>query len=341
MRKYVCLLCASLFLSCMNSLSPGQVASVRAEGQPANATGYDLVGAVNALRASNGLPVYNVNSTLMTIAQNQADYLLSTGGANGHVGAGGTLPYQRALNAGYSVAGSIPPGLFSENWDENSSIQGAITAWQGDSAHRIALYSTNLYDIGGGVASGKGMNYYVIDTGASTGSKPPSSSTSSSTGSSSSTNSISGTTVSQVQVIPMAVVSTPDQAGNVYHVVQSGQALWQIAIAYKVKINDIKTLNSLSSDVIFPGQKLLIMRAGTATPISPTPAPTLDLSTFTPLPTLEIFTETATGTATGTGTATLTAAFQGQGEAPVVGGIIAVALIAAGLIAWIGRQRPV
>ena len=71
-------------------------------------------------------------------------------------------------------------------------------------------------------------------------------------------------------MIPMAIVSTPDQSGAVYHIVQEGQALWQIAIAYKVKINDIKTLNNLTSDVIYPGQKLLIMHAATLTPVPPT-----------------------------------------------------------------------
>ena len=269
----------------------------------------------------------------MTIAQDQANYLASTGGAYGHVGLGGTLPYQRALNAGYSVAGDIPPGLFSENWDENSSIQGAITAWEGDSAHRIALYSTNLFDIGGGVASGGGMTFYVIDTGDSTGSKAPSSST----GSNATVAAVNGTPALQGQLIPMAIVSTPDQAGEVYHIVQEGQALWQIAIAYKVKINDIKTLNNLSSDVIYPGQKLLIMHAATLTPIPPTSVPTLDLSTFTPLPTLEVATETVTSTAT----ATSTPPAQSRSGAAVVGGIIFIALIAAGLITWIGRQRPI
>jgi uncharacterized protein YkwD len=334
MRKCLSLLFASLLLSSAFGLPARMAASARDVDLPAADTGYDLVGAVNALRASNGLTAYNVNSILMKIAQDQANYLASTGGAYGHVGQGGTLPYQRALNAGYEVAGALPPGLFSENWDEATNVQDAIKFWEGDAAHRIALYSTNLFDIGGGVASGNGRNYYVIDTGMSTGSQVSSNSTSSS-GSSNSL--ISGTSVSQSQVIPVAIVSTPDQAGDVYHIVLPGQALWQIAIAYKVKINDITTLNHLSSNVIYPGQKLLIMRAGTATPVSPTPAPTLDLSIFTPLPTLEIITETATGTVT----ATLVPAVQGKDGAPVVGGIIVVALIAAGLIAWLGRRRPI
>jgi len=335
MRKFFSLLFISLVLSFVFGLSANVIASARDVGLPFTNSGYDLVSAVNALRASNGLAAYNINSILMTIAQNQADYLAATGGANGHVGPGGTLPYQRALNAGYAVANaaSNPPGLFSENWDEASSVQAAIKFWEGDAAHQIALYSTNLVDIGGGVASGGGMTFYVIDTGTSSGSKA----SSNPTGSNGTAVVVSGTSVSQDQIIPMAIVSTPDQNGAVYHIVLPGQALWQIAIAYKVKINDIMTLNSLSSNVIYPGQKLLIMHAATLTPAPPTSAPTLDLSTFTPLPTVEVATETASSTAT----ATPVAPAQSQNGAPVVGGIIFVALIAAGFIAWFSRQRPI
>jgi LysM repeat protein len=336
MRKCFSLLFISLILSFIFGFPANGIASARDVGLPAAATSYDLVGAVNALRASNGLAPYNVNSILMKIAQDQANYLASTGGAYGHIGLGGTLPYQRALNAGYAVAGALPPGLFSENWVQASSVQTVIKFWQGDAAHRIALYSTDLYDIGGGVASGGGMTYYVIDTGASTGSKPLSASNS--TGGAT-TVVVNGTPVSQEQMIPMAIVSTPNQAGEVYHIVQQGQTLWQIAIAYKVKINDIKQLNpSVGPDnVIQAGQKLLIMHAATLTPVPPTAPPTLDLSTFTPLPTLEVVTETVTSTAT----ATPAAPTQSRNGAPVVGGIIFIAMIAAGLIAWIGRQRPI
>lgn len=335
MRRFFSLLFVGLLLSFALGFSANGTASARAVGLPVTASGYDLVSAVNALRASNGLAAYNVNSILMSIAQDQANYLASTGGAYGHVGLGGTLPYQRALNAGYEVANAVsdPPGLFSENWDEASSVQSAIKFWDGDFAHQIALYSTNLVDIGGGIASGGGMTFYVIDTGTSTGSKAPSSST----GSNATVAAVNGTPALQGQMIPMAIVSTPDQSGAVYHIVQEGQALWQIAIAYKVKINDIKTLNNLTSDVIYPGQKLLIMYAATLTPVPPTAPPTLDLSTFTPLPTFEVATETVTSTAT----ATSTPPAESRSGVPVVGGIVLVALIAAGFIAWVGRQRPI
>src|ERR1700690_358988 len=103
MQKYFSVLCASLLLSLTIGLTARSIAYAGNIDLPVTSTGYDLVSAVNALRASSGLPSYSVNSILMTIAQEQAEYLASTGGAYGHVGAGGTLPYQRALNAGYSV----------------------------------------------------------------------------------------------------------------------------------------------------------------------------------------------------------------------------------------------
>ncbi len=42
------------------------------------------------------------------------------------------------------------------------------------------------------------------------------------------------------------------------HVVEPGQTLSAIAVAYKVNVNSIKKANSLKSDVLRPGQKLFI-----------------------------------------------------------------------------------
>ena len=40
---------------------------------------YDLITAVNSLRASNGLPPYNINTVLMYTAQNQAEFMAASG----------------------------------------------------------------------------------------------------------------------------------------------------------------------------------------------------------------------------------------------------------------------
>ena len=76
---------------------------------------YDLIDAVNASRASNGLPAYSISSILMYTAQNQADFMAITGNVT-HTGAGGPRVTDRLLSAGYPLAGDLSFGGFrSEN----------------------------------------------------------------------------------------------------------------------------------------------------------------------------------------------------------------------------------
>jgi uncharacterized protein YkwD len=78
-------------------------------------TAYDLINAVNALRAAYGLPAYSINSILMFTAQNQADFMSSNGIVT-HSGPGGSTMSQRLLAAGYPLAGDLSLGGFrSEN----------------------------------------------------------------------------------------------------------------------------------------------------------------------------------------------------------------------------------
>ena len=311
------------------SFTPDVSGSARAPGAASTVNGYDLVDAVNALRASHGLYPYRMNSILMNIAQGQANYLASTGGAYGHIGPGGTRPYQRALAAGYSVAGDLSlGGLFSENWLAGDyTASGAVNSqgWA-DAAHQGTMLASDLADVGAGVASDGSMNYYVIDAGLSTGSKPPSGSIS------------SGTPAFQEPTIGVAIVNTPDKNGNVYYLVQPGQTLSQIAMAYKTTVNQIKLNNSLTSDTIYSGQRLFIFKVGTSTPTSVPATGTRDSSTFTPMPTFVVFTETPTATETPVPVVPVSAP-AGAGGAVIA--IALVALVAAGLVAWAGRSRSV
>ena len=55
------------------------------------------------------------------------------------------------------------------------------------------------------------------------------------------------------------MTSTPDQDGKVYHEVQYGQSLWSLAIAYGVKIDEIRALNNLAAEeIIYQGERLLV-----------------------------------------------------------------------------------
>jgi len=98
-------------------------------------TSYDVIAAVNALRANHGLPPYDVDNLLMLAAQEQADYLASIAPnvGNGHVGPGGTDADARALAVGYPYI----EGLYiNENWAGiplGMSVESLIaTGWSDD-----------------------------------------------------------------------------------------------------------------------------------------------------------------------------------------------------------------
>ena len=91
-------------------------------------------------------------------------------------------------------------------------------------------------------------------------------------------------------VIMQVVTVTPMPDGSMIHVVQDGQSLWAIAIAYGIKIADLVKLNSQLSPtnpVIFVGQKIIVR--GTSLPtssptVTDTPFPVTDVPTLTKTP---------------------------------------------------------
>ncbi len=302
-------------------------------------TASDLIDAVNALRAANGLPAYRVNAILMGTAQAQANYMASIGSWS-HTGPGGSTVTQRILAAGYPLAGDLTMGgLRAENVCEEpvgTTAQQVVNKCWADAEHMATMLSSALVDIGAGVATSNGLMYFDIDCAQPTSSGhslfyTPSSGSSPETA-------VSGTPASLEPTVAVAIVNTPDKNGNVYYVVQPGQTLWQIALAYKTTVDQLKTLNNLSSDSIYDGQRLFISKAGTVTPTLAAATATVDLSTPTALPTYDIYTDTPTATDTAVPVAPVSAP-QGAGGAMLA--IVVVAIIAAGLVSWIGRSRPV
>jgi len=292
---------------------------------------YDLINAVNALRASYGLPAYSINSTLMYTAQSHADFMAATGNVS-HTGAGGSSVTDRILSAGYPLAGDLSLGGFrSENitgGGEGLSAQEAVNQWTGDAAHLNTMISPNLTEIGAGVAVANGRVYYVIDCARPTTSGLPQTSSSSSGG---------GTAVpadeAGAEWIPVAVVSTPDQDGDVIHEVTSGQTLWQIAIAYNVRVDEIKAFNNLTDNSIYPGEKLLIKKVD----LTPTETATSAATVATTLaPTLKGTSTPAQQPATLTPAPASKAARSNQTIMLVVMGIIALALLGGGIFARTG-----
>src|SRR3990170_2782105 len=332
MRKFAFWLSLGLLLSLTFSLLPSNEIQAQPLLPAPQLNAYDLIAEVNALRASNGLPAYKVNSILMAIAQSHADYQAAIG-ATTHYSSDGSRPFQRALAAGYPVAGDLSRGgFFSENimsWTDLSP-SGAVSAWQGDAPHLNTMLSPNLQDVGAGVSTSGGLAYYTLDAGLASGSPV------SYTSPAGATPGASGTQVVSEFMLPV-VVSTPNESGAVYHDVQFGQTLWSLAITYETKVEQIKQLNNLTSNEIYEGQKLLIKQVSTPTPsASETSAATATFGIPTSTATRSVTSIVASTSAPEPVPPTTT-----QSGGVVVFSIIAAALVAGGLGTWISTRKPV
>ena len=240
---------------------------------------YDLIAAVNQLRTGNGLQPYEINGTLMGIAQAHSSYQASIGNIT-HTGAGGTRPRDRAIAAGYSDGATV---FISENiaGGTNLSVSTAISWWQGDAPHLNTMLGPNYTDVGAGMAVAGDVVYYTLDVGYVTGSAaddetPPPSEDEDNTG---------DTNTTQGGAAPV-IVMTPREDGSVVHVVGFGQALWTIAVVYEVPLEDLLALNDLTENAfIFPGDELIVRPAdqptGTAIPPdSPSPIDAVETPTL-------------------------------------------------------------
>ena len=237
-------------------------------------TGYDLIAAVNALRASHGLPPYSIDPLLMLSAQMQADYLASQspGPVSGHIGPGGTDADARALAVGFPYVQGLD---INENWASmpvGSSFTELFNGGWSDSLHQHTMLHNRGQLVGAGISVADDRMYIILDMAAywgDAGLTPwP---TSSGYG-------VPGSQPGVSQYIAPVEIATPRVDGKVVHRVQSGQSLWGIAIKYGVTIDSIRQLNFISKEgTIYVGQELIIKVASqeTPTPILETKTPSL------------------------------------------------------------------
>jgi uncharacterized protein YkwD len=288
---------------------------------PAYSSASDLIAGVNGVRLSEGLSPLQSNSILNSIAQQQAEYELSIGSQT-DTGAGGSHPYQRALAAGYLLAGDLTKGgIIAELLYGGVGISpsDAVTWWKNDSYHHSMIVSTSFAEVGAGVASSGNTYYFVLVEALSTGGTP-----------------VAYTPPAALNpVAPTLVPSTPNPDGSIVHLVQPGETLGSISISYNVSLADILKLNGLAlKSVIFVNQKIILRAANTPTPTQPTSTPTIR-PTSTPWPT-----STPTTTATDLPpTPTPSPAVPATAAGGAVTAIVVSALLLAGLIALLGRRR--
>jgi LysM repeat protein len=221
-------------------------------------TVVNIITAVNALRASNGLTPYQVDPFLMGYAQEHARYQASINILT-HVHSDGSMPAQRGAQEDIAFAslGSLNVDiLINQMWSDDAQTQALIGFRSGT--------------IGVGLASNTENDFISLDVRPETA--PP----------------VQPTQNSSPNATPE--ITRP---GELVHTVQDGQTLWSIAVTYGITINDLRRMNAMQvgADQIIPGQKLIVKEAptetltaavtatftpgpATETPIPPTAAPT-------------------------------------------------------------------
>jgi LysM repeat protein len=290
-RTIFCVFLAIILLSI--AVMPVQAAPLQAP------TAYEVIAAVNALRASYGLDPYLVDGLLMISAQGQADYLASQypNVVDGHTGPGGTDADARALAVGFPYVTGLD---INENWaclPESVAVEMLISQVWGDEVHMHTMLHQQGQLVGVGVASNDGQYYYVLDVAAYWGDAGL---TPQPTTMAYGENAATQQYVSQY-IAPVSKAE-PAADGSITHVVQSGQSLWMLAIHYGVKIDTLRLLNGLGdSDMIYIGQKIKIRgptpptATSETTETTVTPKPSVIIESPTPFTAIPLQTEGQNG----------------------------------------------
>jgi len=317
LHKVILVIILLLALFCL----PGMAKAKSSDFVPVFSDASELISGVNTVRSSAGVAALQPNSILDAIAQQQAQYELSIG-AQTDSGPNGSRPYQRALAAGYLLAGDLSNGGYIAELlyaGVGIGASAAVTWWDNDSYHHSMLVNTTFADVGAGVATSGNTTYFVLVEALSTGGTP-----------------VAYTPRAPLNPnTPTIVPNTPNPDGSIVHIVQPGDTLGSLSMAYNVPLATILSQNALTlKSTIFVGQKIIIRTANTATPTQPTSTPTIP-PTMTPWPT-----STTTSTATAlppSPTPSPSLPVKTAGGAVIA--IVAAALVLAGLIAILGRKR--
>lgn len=237
MRRIFILIILSLLIGIFTFNQPGQV--IQAQSNSA----MDLIIAINGVRADNSLAAYQIDNTLMTSAQQHAEYMAEIG----------QITHNRADGTSLNKLG------FDENiaGGANLTVQVVVFSLWTDTSNRETIIGYPFGKVGAGVAIKDDLVYYVLqvqETRMGLAAQPT----------------INYQITPDPNLVSDVMTATPQLDGSVIHEVLDGQSLWSIAIAYNVTIADIIAWNNLlPTPVIFVGERLVVQIAPTAT-LSPT-----------------------------------------------------------------------
>jgi len=234
----------------------------------------DLIQAVNAYRAEQGLAPYDVDGGLMSLAQSQSEYQASI---------------QQCTHNRIDGSGPADYGISAENvaCGNNLSVSGAIYGQWADQLHAATLLGPTTGLVGAGAASSGSTVYYTLAVKRLSGDfnyNPP-------------VNNDNSSADPGVQVPPAQApggsipTSTPNDDGSIAHVIKYGETLVDIANSYGMTLADLIAINKLdaANPVYYENQVLIIRVAFTLTPYytatyTPRPATRTPMPTRTPRP---------------------------------------------------------
>lgn len=236
-------------------------------------TGYDLVAAVNALRAAYGLEPYTIDYWIMDYAQQHSQYQADTQTST-HTHSDGTNSLSQGLIE--NVAGGDTGYV---------TVDIVVNQIWVDWGHLNTIIGYESGQVGGGVANGaNNTTYYTLNVRV---------------GQKVTTTLTPGTPIGIAAPFIPIITATPLPSGEIWHLVLEGETLWGIAISYGFTMQSIRDLNGMLAEdsVIYPGDVLLI-RTGVS-PSATVESPTSPTTTITPE-------HTATSTSSPTQKPTLT-----------------------------------
>src|SRR5512133_2597359 len=218
-----------------------------------NSNPMAIISAVNALRATQGLPPYTVDQGLMSYALEHSRYQASLHTAT-HQHSDGTTVWQHGMDENIAVGmlGQITPEF------------AVYTIWS-DAIHMKTMIGYATGSVGAGVSDDGADEYYTLDVRPGSAVSPAARS--------SGTQDPNVTPTKILPSVPLLTV-TPRYDRWIIHTVGYGQSLWAVAIAYGVKMDMIRAWNSMAADStdIYAGQKLYIIAPPSVWPTY-TPSP--------------------------------------------------------------------
>lgn len=260
----------STFLAPINTVNAGN--SPVEPAQAGEVTAFDLIIAMNTLRASYGLSMLVEDPIIDAVAQSTAE-IMAANQMSWHIG---DVPGRLAAS-GYGGGVKV---FGTENFAVgNMSIDEIMVVWS-DASHMIPAVNPAYCNVGAGVAKApNGMTYYILQAAYTTSKscgdyKSPLGTTTPKDGTT-----FEGRVDGVSQLVVPVNIATPDADGKIYHVVQAGQGFWSIAVAYKLTIKDLEIWNNLSKNSKLQiGQRLFIPGSNTAGYATPTPVGMVQIS---------------------------------------------------------------